>query len=101
MREEFDDHHQEPEEDLLDLQQVMRAFGVEQWTGLETAEEQTQAGSLSLPLEINGKRYVLKERAEGPAEEDFSHYYAFRRYLQAAGIPIPELHLTPQGRAGG
>jgi Ser/Thr protein kinase RdoA (MazF antagonist) len=93
---DFEDHHQEPEEDLLDLQQIMRAFGVEQWTSLGL-EEQTQAGSLSLPVEIQGQRYVLKERAEGPTEEDFRHYYDFRRYLQAAGIPVPELHLTPQG----
>jgi Ser/Thr protein kinase RdoA (MazF antagonist) len=97
MHQQFEDHHQEPVEDLLDLQQIRQAFGVEQWTILGPAEEQTQAGRLSLSVEIEGQRYVLKERAEGPTEEDFSHYYDFRRYLQAAGVPIPALLLTPQG----
>jgi Ser/Thr protein kinase RdoA (MazF antagonist) len=30
-------------------------------------------------------------------DEDLSHRYAFRRYLQQAGIPIPDVRLTPQG----
>jgi Ser/Thr protein kinase RdoA (MazF antagonist) len=85
-----------PQEDLLDLNEVMQAFGVEAWTNLGPLES-WQTDHLSLLVEIDGERYVLRERPEGPIGEDFSHRYAFQRYLQQAGIPIPQLWTTPQG----
>jgi len=87
---------EEGQEDLLDLNEVMQAFGVDEWNNLGPIAP-THAGLLSLLVEIQGQRYILKERPEGPAEEDFNHRYAFQRFLQQEGIPISSLWLTPQG----
>ncbi|HVB23178.1 MAG TPA: phosphotransferase [Ktedonobacteraceae bacterium] len=87
---------QEGLEDLLDLNEVMHAFGVEEWYNLGPTEP-SQSEVLSLLVEIQGQRYVLKERAEGLANEDTSHRYEFRTFLQQVGIPIPSLRLTPTG----
>ncbi len=82
------------QEEILDLNEIMQKFGVGEWSGpLETP----QSEQLSLLVDIQGQHYVLKERAEGPIGEDIEQRYAFRHYLQAAGIPIPPLWLTPQG----
>ncbi len=82
------------QEEILDLNEVMQKFGVGEWSGpLETL----QAEQLSLLVDIQGQRYMLKERPEGPIGEDIEQRYAFRHYLQSAGIPIPPLWLTPQG----
>src|SRR5229473_2534493 len=85
--------------DLLDLNEVMRAFGVDEWHDLGQVES-AHGGSPSILVEIQGQRYILKERPERPAGEsagNTNHGYAFQRYLREAGIPIPPLWLTPQG----
>ncbi|GAC1393068.1 MAG: hypothetical protein NVS4B11_23940 [Ktedonobacteraceae bacterium] len=90
--------HDQPsheQEDLLDLNEVMHAFGISEWKNLGPSES-ANASSLSLLVEIHGQRYLLRERPEGLAEEDLSHRYDFQRYLQQTGIPIPPLLLTPQ-----
>jgi Ser/Thr protein kinase RdoA (MazF antagonist) len=97
MMHEFDGlahDEQEAQADLVDLNEVMRAFGISTWTNLGPAET-TQAESLSLLVEVQGKRYLLKERQEVMVEADPQHRYAFQRYLQQHGIPIPTLQLTP------
>ena len=82
------------QEDLLDLHEVMRAFGVNEWENLGPSPS---SQGLSLLLNIQGQRYILSERPEGLVDEDTSHRYAFRAFLQKAGIPIPSLWLTPTG----
>jgi len=94
---DFDQEHvQTSTEDLLDLNEVMQAFGVSEWTNLGPTES-TQTNHLSLLAEIQGERYVLRERPEGLIGEDLSHRYDFQNYLRQAGIPIPALRLTPEG----
>ncbi len=96
------DHDQsgseQEQEELLDLNTVMHSFGVNEWKNLGPADE-TQTQTLHLLIEIEGQRYILRERPEGLIEEDLSHRYDFQRYLQQAGIPIPPLLQTPQGDA--
>lgn len=87
---------QEPQEDLLDLDEVMQAFGVSSWKNLGSLEA-TQPQSWNLLVEIDSQRYILRERPEGLIGEDLDHRYAFQRYLQQAGIPIPPLWQTPEG----
>ncbi len=89
-----EDGEQEAQEDLLDLNEVMHLFGVNEWHNLGPTEP-LQNEVLSLLVEIQGQRYVLKERVEGLANEDTSHRYAFRQFLQQSGIPIPSMWLTP------
>ena len=87
------------EEGSLDLNEIMSAFGISAWENLGPTEAHP-GENLSLLLEIQGQRYILRERLEGLIGEDRgpgSHRYAFRRYLQQAGIPIPSLWLTPAG----
>ncbi len=84
-------------EDLLNLHEVMQAFGVSQWTKRGPVQPQLAQG-LSLRVEIAGQHYILRERAEGMLAEDTAHRYAFRQFLQQAGIPIPSLWLTPGGK---
>src|SRR6185437_11074743 len=91
-----DDVLAEEQEDLLDLDEIMQAFGVSEWKNLGSAESMHD-GSLNLLVEIEGKRYVLKEQPVGLIEEDTSHRYAFQSYLRDSGIPIPQLWLTPGG----
>ncbi|HCI81133.1 MAG TPA: hypothetical protein DHW02_15760 [Ktedonobacter sp.] len=85
----------EAQEELLDLNEIMNAFGVQSWKNLGDAES-VFTGGLNLLVDIQGERYVLRERPEGMVEEDLSHRYDFRRYLQQSGIPIPALLTTPQ-----
>src|SRR5437763_6162231 len=77
----------------------MQAFGVSEWKnlGLAGPPGSPPGDGQSLLVEIQGERYVLKERVEGLIEEDSHHRYDFRHFLQQAGIPIPSLWLTPQG----
>src|SRR5436853_7849540 len=86
-----------PAEEEKDLQEVMHAFGVGEWKKLGGSLASPPGDSQSLLVEVRGERYILEERVEGLIEEDNSHRYAFRRFLQQAGIPIPSLWLTPQG----
>ena len=88
---------EQEQEDLLNLNEVMHAFGVHDWKNLGPTDD-TQSQALSLLVEIDGQRYVLRERPEGLVDEDMSHRYDFQRYLQQTGIPIPPFLLTPQGK---
>jgi len=83
-------------EEQHDLNEIMSAFGVNEWNNLGPADS-AHTGLLSLLVEIQGQRYILKERSQGLIEEDSGHRYRFQRFLQQAGIPIPALWLTAQG----
>jgi Ser/Thr protein kinase RdoA (MazF antagonist) len=50
-----------------------------------------------LLVDVQGQRYVLRERPEGLVGEDVQHRYDFQRYLQQAGIPVPDVRPTLQG----
>lgn len=90
---------EEEHESLLDLNKIMRAFGVNEWKNLGLYEATTSSSSgISVLVDIEGKRYVLRERSEGLVNEDSQHRYALREFLQQAGIPIPSLWLTPDGK---
>lgn len=87
----------EEQEDLLDLNEIMQAFGVSEWTNMGSVVS-PQNRLFSVLVEIQGQRYLLKERQPGLAgEEDNNHHYRFQRFLHQAGIPIPPLWLNPQG----
>ena len=92
---EHEEH--EDQQSLLDLNRVMRAFGVETWTNHGPLEGAQADDSLQLLVEVAGKRYVLRERPEGLMEQASDHHYAFQRYLLSAGIPIAPLRETSQG----
>ncbi len=87
----------EEQEDLLDLNEIMQAFGVSEWINMGSVVS-PQNRLFSVLVEIQGQRYLLKERQPGLAgEEDNNHQYRFQRFLHQAGIPIPPLWLNPQG----
>lgn len=90
------DERENGQEDILDLNEIMQQFGISEWSNLGPLET-PQSEQLSLLVDVQGRHYVLKERPEGPLGEDIDQRYAFRHYLQAAGIPIAPLWLTPQG----
>src|SRR4051812_34402509 len=90
------DEGREEQPDMLDLNEVMRAFGVATWQNLGLLEG-PEGPWLQLQVEIEGQRYLLKERPEGLAEEAQGHLYAFQHHLAGQGIPIAPLRLTPQG----
>ena len=87
----------EAQEELLDLNEVMDAFGVHEWQNLGPLDDASSAHQLSLLVDIQGQRYMLRERAEGMLGEDVAHRYDFQRYLKGKGIPLPDLKLTAQG----
>src|SRR5260370_37314703 len=92
-----EDELEQGQEDLLDLNAVMNAFGVSEWRNLGPTES-THSGLLSILVEIQGQRHILKDRVGGFAGEDArgaNHSHSFQRYLQGAGIPIPPWWLTP------
>ena len=91
-----DQEEGESSEDLLDLNEVMHSFGIDEWRNLGPLEV---AEHLSLLVDVQGERYVLRERPEGMLGEDLQHRYDFQRYLQQGGIPIPDFRLTAQGEA--
>ncbi len=84
-------------EDLLDLDEIMQAFGVQAWNNPGSVDTLESERGLRLLVEFDGQRYVLRERPEGMIEEDLNHRYDFEQYLRLAGIPIPPVYLTPQG----
>src|SRR5438105_3425423 len=86
--------HDPGQEDLLDLQEVMRAFGISEWQNLGPIEP---AERLHLRIDILGQHYILQERPEVLAADNTNHHYDFQRYLRQADIPIPPLWLTPAG----
>jgi Ser/Thr protein kinase RdoA (MazF antagonist) len=83
-------------ENLLNLNDVMQAFGVSAWKNLGPIET-PNTNFLSLLVEINGQNYVLRERPDGPIGENIHFRYDFQQYLQQAGIPVPSFLRTPQG----
>ena len=84
-------------EDLLDLDEVMRAFGVDHWTNLGSPQYPVGGELFQVLAEVQGRRYLLRERPEGPIEQESGHAYAFQRYLAGQGIPAASFYLTPQG----
>lgn len=86
------------EQELLNLNEVMQAFGVDEWTNLGPLEE-AHNELLQIQVEVEGQRYLLKERTEGLAEQSSEHLYAFQHHLLSRGIPIAPLRLTPSGDA--
>jgi Ser/Thr protein kinase RdoA (MazF antagonist) len=82
--------------DLLDLHEILRAFGVETWTNLGVLEN-PHSEQLQVLVEIEGRRYLLKERQETLAEQANMHRYAFQLHLAGQGIPVAPFKLTPQG----
>lgn len=91
-------HENEDQQSLLDLNEVMRAFGVETWTNLGPLDDALGGESLQLLVEVEGRRYVLRERPEGLMEQESGHHYAFQRYLLSQGIPVAPFRETPQGQ---
>ncbi|GHO82922.1 phosphotransferase enzyme family protein [Dictyobacter formicarum] len=84
------------DENLLDLNEVMQAFGISTWKNLGPLDA-GNSDNLSLAVEIAGQPYVLRERPLGPLGEDVHFRYAFQQHLQNAGIPVPSFLRTPQG----
>ncbi|GCE16445.1 phosphotransferase enzyme family protein [Dictyobacter kobayashii] len=84
------------EENLLDLNEVMQAFGISRWKNLGPLDV-GHGDNLSLAVEIAEQPYVLRERPEGPLGEDVNFRYTFQKHLQDAGIPVPTFLRTPQG----
>ncbi len=89
-------HSDEGQAELLDLNEIMRAFGIEVWTNLGVLE-QPQAEQLQILVEVEGQRYLLRERPEMLVGQDNPHHYAFQRYLIEQGIPCAPCWLTAQG----
>ncbi|HEY0755140.1 MAG TPA: phosphotransferase [Ktedonobacteraceae bacterium] len=89
----------EDQQSLLDLDEVMRAFGVERWENPGPLPGGSASETFQLLVEIEGRRYVLRERPEGLVEQADGHQYAFQRYLRGQGIPIAPLWETPGGEA--
>lgn len=83
-------------ENLLDLNEVMQAFGVSTWKNLGPLET-SNSNFLSLLVEINEQNYLLRERPDGPIGEDIHFRYDFQQYLQQSGIPVPSFLRTLQG----
>ncbi|QBD83186.1 hypothetical protein EPA93_47400 [Ktedonosporobacter rubrisoli] len=98
MMDEHELASEREQEELLDLNEVMRAFGIDAWKNLGPTDT-AYSDNFGLLVDVQGQRYVLRERPEGPLGEDQGHRYVFRRYLQQQGIPIPALWPTPQGEA--
>lgn len=84
------------QEDLLDLHAIMQAFGISHWQNRGPVESGSLQ-SLSLQVEVDDQRYILRERPEGIIGEDINFRYDFQRYLQQAGIPVPSFRVTPRG----
>jgi Putative homoserine kinase type II (protein kinase fold) len=83
-------------ESLLDLNEVMQAFGIVQWENLGPIES-LHSENQGIRVSIAGQEYILRERPQGPGEADLRFRYAFQQHLQQEGIPLPVFHLTPAG----
>jgi len=84
-------------EDLLDLDEVMRAFGVDHWLNLGPPRYPAGDEPVQVLVEVLGRRYLLRERPEGPGEQENGHSYTFQRYLAGQGIPVAPFYLTERG----
>ena len=94
MHEHDEDDNQQS---LLDLNEVMRAFGVAEWTNHGPLEAAGSSEELQILVEIEGQRYILRERPEGLSTPEGQHPYTFGRYLLSQGIPCAPFRETPQG----
>nr|BBH91819.1 hypothetical protein KTA_00180 [Thermogemmatispora argillosa] len=81
----------------FDLERLMEGFGVSSWQPLGPLLSPYSPEPLGVLLEIEGERYLLRPRPEGPAGEDSEHCYRFQRFLGLAGLPVPALRQTPAG----
>jgi Ser/Thr protein kinase RdoA (MazF antagonist) len=88
--------NEDQQEELLDLNEIMRQFGVDAWSNLGPPEHPQQE-LFQVLVEIQGQRYLLKERAESLAGQESGHRYAFQQYLAAQGLPVASFWPTPQG----
>ena len=84
--------------DLLDLNEIMRAFGVDAWTNLGPLVY-PQHELFQVLVEVQGQRYILKERVENLVGQESEHRYVFQRYLADQGIPVAPFWQTPQGES--
>jgi Ser/Thr protein kinase RdoA (MazF antagonist) len=75
----------------------MEGFGVSSWQPVAPLVSPYSPEPLGLLLEIDGERYLLRSRPEGPVGEDSEHCYRFQRFLGLAGLPVPALRQTPEG----
>lgn len=76
-----------------DLQVILQAFGIEHWTDLGAP-----AGEAGLHLlNVEGRRYLLRQRPEVPVPRGSEHAAAFGRYLADQGLPIATCYLSPRG----
>jgi Ser/Thr protein kinase RdoA (MazF antagonist) len=91
-----EDEAQESQQDLLDLNEIMQAFGVDEWKNLGPLAS-SPGGLLQIQVEVQGQRYLLKERAEGLATLETGYLSAFQQHLRDQGIPVAPLRLTSQG----
>lgn len=94
-----EDEQNAASQDLLDLNEVMGAFGVDAWTNLGPLETPRNSELLQVLVEIQGQLYLLRERPEGFVAQESNHHYAFLHYLAGQGIPIAPLRLTPRGES--
>lgn len=85
----------EPTE-VLDLNEVMQAFGIDEWRNLGPIDAH-KSESLSMLIEAQGKQYILREQVEAPLDTDTKHFYRFQSYLEQEGIPIMPLRTTLTG----
>ena len=93
------EHEQnEDQQSLLDLNEVMQAFGVEAWENQGPLEDAGTREAFQILVEIEGQRYVLRERPERLLEQESEHHYAFQRYLSSQGIPCVPFKETAQGK---
>lgn len=91
-----EDEQNATSQDLLDLNEVMQAFGVDEWSNLGPLHT-PDSELFQVLVEIQGQRYILRERPEELVEAEGTHHYTFQRYLADQGIPIAPLRLTDQG----
>src|SRR6266568_1330808 len=89
---------QNGQEDLLNLDEILQAFGVENWSNLGLLNDAHQE-TLQVLVDIAGQRYVLRERPEGLVGQESQHPYLIRQHLMAAGLPFAPLKPTPQGES--
>jgi Ser/Thr protein kinase RdoA (MazF antagonist) len=80
-----------------DLETIRQAFGIAHWTEQEVFP--VGGGSALILLEVEGRRYLLRERPEVPAQRGSEHACTFGRYLAGQGIPIAACYLSSRGES--
>ncbi len=95
---EWDDHNQETERNnIVDLKQIMQDFGISEWRNLGPVESFHEG--LSLLLEVDSIKYILREQSENVVGSDLTHFYRFQHYLEREGLPVVPFWLTPRGES--